>query len=306
VAMDRQFPDGQKPPFADQQLFLAAQILTEQLELAPLRATYYHFAVEGDEVKKVILRFKKLSPRDALDVDGIVKIGTQPFERRDWNGKDEVTFCRSRPAEKLTDLYLVLSNHALALDQPIGGSFEIEASKEPCADYQGSVSLTQSGPLSFTATAQIGFVLELVDKDPDGRSTMLHYQLAEGSTVTLTSPLDTPDTICTVDPPTGPVQASGTRTLWINLLDPSFPKDSYSWAFAAGWPATLTCTDKRTGKTTTAAGASPGIFFGITDGCATIGWLPLQDAARLKDSWTFDCGGIAVQASWDFVAQPPN
>ncbi len=304
VAVDPRFPDGVKPTMADDQALSSPGTRNPAVQIAPLRAAYHRYTVSGSDIQQVVFRFAGITPRDALDVDGIVKIAGQSFQRKDYDGKDEVTFCRSRPSEKLEEILLVLSNHAVPLDQAISGSFEVEASKDPCADYAGTFDFRSSDPaMGFTATGTLEFVLGNVDRDPQGRVVQKQYLLKLGS-VTVTSDVDLGDSTCTLDQATGAFPPSSATSLWFEYLNPSFPANSFTWAVGTVWTSPATCRDKAGGAPyRSVTGVT--VFVNPRADCADPlpMYFPFQDPAQLQGSFTGGCP--AAQVSWSFQALTP-
>lgn len=95
-----------------------------------LAAWYEHFAVDA-AVGQVNLDFSDIQPRSALDIDLLVYVPNLGWDRRQVVG-DKIQFCRNVPADKVTQIIVVLSNHEKDPMSNAHGLWTAESLKEPC------------------------------------------------------------------------------------------------------------------------------------------------------------------------------
>jgi hypothetical protein len=137
--LDPDFPIGFAPPFE------VGSSSTSRIELGPtspepfvfespipsLSAHYVNFVVLS-RATRVRFDFTALDPKDALDIDLIVKRIGQGWTRESIDASRPIEFCRANPAEAIQFGYLVLTNHAMDETIQIRNAFTISADEEPC------------------------------------------------------------------------------------------------------------------------------------------------------------------------------
>lgn len=154
--LDGNFPDG-GPAFVAKATLSLAVTQEPEVRIAPLRAAYYEYKVTGDKLKKVVIHFDKIDPKDGLDIDARVLIKGQDWKTESYDGKDKVEFCLDKPDQALQQIDLVLSNHNLPLDQFVSGTLKVESSEAPCGGtWTGSSTLV----LGYTINADVTWVLD--------------------------------------------------------------------------------------------------------------------------------------------------
>jgi len=100
VAFDPKFPDNATPKLDDDKPLSQKMTLTPAVDIAALRASYYRYRVTSDQIKKVVFTLDEIS-NDGLDIDGLVEIEGQSWQKNDYTGRTEVKFCLDKPEEKL-------------------------------------------------------------------------------------------------------------------------------------------------------------------------------------------------------------
>lgn len=119
--------------------------------LQSLSAWFEHLTVDS-AVGQVTLDFSDLQPRASLDIDLLVNVPGLGWDRRQVVG-DKIQFCRNVPADEVTEIVVVLSNHDKDPFSNTHGLWTAESLKDPC-------------PVGMTGD----LTAELVDMyiDPDG------------------------------------------------------------------------------------------------------------------------------------------
>jgi hypothetical protein len=136
---DSSFPEGVRPALAvgeGRDRVLEAREPGDQARevvdtIKPLSAHYYFF-VPTDEVEGVALDFAGMDPAVTLDADLIVKIEDKGWERRQLAVDETTTLCRADADDDVEAFYLVLSNHSMATDGALGGSFVVDTGGDVC------------------------------------------------------------------------------------------------------------------------------------------------------------------------------
>jgi len=261
VNFDGQFTDGTPPALADDQSLSQKVKLTPAVSVAPLRAEYYKYKVTSDQIKKVVFTFDEITT-DGLDIDGLVKIDGQNWQNPSYTGRTEVKFCLDKPEEKLSEIVLVLSNHALPLTQFVTGTLKVEASTVPCGgSWTGTADSTFG---AYTMHAEVTF-----DIDQDRSTDTQAIYLPSG---TVSFSID-PSTGCTVTPGSQSIQTAEGQL----VIDFSQDPPTYKVMGTTVWPGTYRC-----GSGTLQAGAG-GVWLGNTDnaGGAATGTVTTDDKGSL-------------------------
>ena len=168
--------------------------LTPAVDIAALRASYYRYRVTSDQIKKVVFTLDEIS-KDGLDIDGLVDIEGQSWQKNDYTGRTEVKFCLDKPEEKLHEIVLVLSNHSVPLSQMVTGKLKVEASTVPCGgSFSGSAD-SRFGP--YTMHAEVSYDFD------DTRSTDAQGVYLPSGTVSFTADASTG---CVVTPVSQSIQ----------------------------------------------------------------------------------------------------
>lgn len=120
----------------------AVSASTEPIRWAPpplerLSAAYARFEFD-DDVRQIRLDLTGLPVGGDVDADALIKLPSG-WERRPLTG-GQTKFCRDVATEDVSEMYLVLSNHAfLTASQPVTGEVKLEALAEPCASYNVTI-----------------------------------------------------------------------------------------------------------------------------------------------------------------------
>jgi hypothetical protein len=138
--LDPTFPEGFAPPFqtgpgktSRTEIGLTrGEPLTIADAIPSLSAHCYDFSV-ARPVQQLTLDFTGIAANGAVDVDMIVRIKGQGWERRRLSTDEPVTFCLSNEADAISMFYLVVSNHDLIEAHTARGSFVIAADDAECA-----------------------------------------------------------------------------------------------------------------------------------------------------------------------------
>jgi hypothetical protein len=156
-------------------------------------------------------------------------------------------------------------------------------------EYEGTINIISGPPYEFTAKADVQ--LSLVLKDFGG----LYYNMT--GTFTLTSPVDTGDSICDIQPAYGPIEnGDNGATTDLQIYTQT---NTYDLDFGANWDATWNCRDKDTGETYMFTAPFGFLFLTMGPDCMPA-TLPLNNIGLIKDSFTFACG-YTVTADWEFT-----
>ena len=194
VGFDPKFPDNATPKLDDDKPLSQKMTLTPAVDIAALRASYYRYRVTSDQIKKVVFTLDEIS-KDGLDIDGLVEIEGQSWQKNDYTGRTEVKFCLDKPEEKLHEIVLVLSNHSVPLSQMVTGKLKVEASTVPCGgSFSGSAD-SRFGP--YTMHAEVSYDFD------DTRSTDAQGVYLPSGTVSFTADASTG---CVVTPVSQSIQ----------------------------------------------------------------------------------------------------
>jgi hypothetical protein len=193
-------------------------------DLGALQAEHFRYYLTSSKIKQVIFRFGRYSTNGGLDIDGIVKIAGQPWQKRSYNDDREVRFCLDKPDQDLVDIYLVLSNHSVPMDQHEQGDVKIETSDVACkAEWVG------------TATSEFGYKMnasvtwELDETESTDTKAVFHPT----GNVTFTAPG------CTVTPNNADIKPEEGALVIDYSTDPA----TYEAQAATVWPGTYQCGD---------------------------------------------------------------
>jgi len=93
------------------------------------------------DVGQITLEFGGLQPRASRDVDLLVYVAGVGWDRRQVVD-DKIVFCRNLPADNVTEIVVVVSNHDKDPAATVRGTWTAESLKDPCAkESTGDVSL---------------------------------------------------------------------------------------------------------------------------------------------------------------------
>ena len=226
-ALDANFPDGVTPALADEQTLSAKVDLTPTVNVAPLRALYFKYRVEGNAIKKVVFTFDQITVRDGLDIDGLVKIQGQNWKKEDYGARSQVKFCLDDPAQQLTDMILVLSNHSLPLDRLVTGNLRVEASPVPCGGSWSGTADAAIGDLTMHAKVSFDF------DDASSAGSSAAWYLPSGTVSFNVSA----SSGCVVNPAAHDIEPEGGQL----LIDFTQTPPTYRVAAATSWVATYVC-----------------------------------------------------------------
>jgi len=136
--MDTELPAvGAFAPF-EQDMAPRPQAEPVPVDIGRAGSVYGHWSFTKD-VRQVRLDASALTPSGDLDVDALVKAKGR-WERRKL-GHGVTTFCR--PADDVSELYVVLTNHAFLDDAPpVRGDVLLSALAEPCSGINGTISMS--------------------------------------------------------------------------------------------------------------------------------------------------------------------
>jgi hypothetical protein len=110
--------------------------------LPSLYAVYRPFEVD-DDVGRVTFDFSGLAAPGSFDVDAIVKIKDKGWERRKLeNG--ETTFCRDKAKDRVEEIVIVLSNHAIDPNERVVGTWTVESLQVGCAAVTGTLTIERT------------------------------------------------------------------------------------------------------------------------------------------------------------------
>ena len=225
IAFDAKFPDNATPTLAEDQPLSQKVKLTPTVDIAALRAAYYRYKVTSDQIKKVIFTFDEIS-KDGLDIDGLVEIEGQDWQKNDYTGRTEVKFCLDKPEEKLHEIVLVLSNHSVPLAQTVTGKLKVQSSTVPCdGSFSGSADSTFGG---YTMHAEVSYDID------DTRSTDAQGVYLPSGTVSFTAD---PSTGCVVTPGSQDIQPAEGQLVIDFTQDPP----TYKVQGITVWVGTYTC-----------------------------------------------------------------
>lgn len=108
--------------------------------LKSLAAWFQHLAVD-DAIGQVTLDFSAMQPRAALDIDLLVNVPGLGWDRRQVVG-DKIQFCRNVPADRVSEIVVVLSNHEKDPTSNVIGEWTAESLRDPCPeDWVGDITL---------------------------------------------------------------------------------------------------------------------------------------------------------------------
>jgi hypothetical protein len=214
------FPSGE-PDIAAVEFSAAAKI-NEALNLDALRADYTRYSVTSQTVKKLKFTFSGIQVRDGLDIDALVEIDGQPWERRNYDDADTVKFCLDKPDQNLKDSIWVLSNHNVPFDQVVTGLVKVEASEVACGKSWSGQANSDFGD---TMHAVVTWVFD------DQHSTDTVAVFYPTGTVSFNAPG------CTVNPGSSSIgQGEGSLR-----IDYSTTPATYQLSGATVWLATWKC-----------------------------------------------------------------
>jgi hypothetical protein len=247
------FPRNVYPRMTNLGIIALDRIPTTDVDIRPLQAQYDWFAVNS-EVGEITLDFSSLSPAEDLDFDLVVEIDNDKWKRIEVPGQ-EISFCRDVPADKVTELFVILSDHEWnRLQPPAAGSYEIEAEGE-CnlpLRYTGTFSGSKEGPQepefsgpteTWTAT---GVVLERSVRTNFEEGAFQGYNVTDGQ-ITITVSGGSPCSFSgsgTFDLSPGPPQTGTGGHLDLEVSPQDGGSRRYEVFVAGGphnFPATITC-----------------------------------------------------------------
>jgi hypothetical protein len=141
-AIDSQFPNTVPPAFTATLHPQAKSDAAQKVQTEPIQelsTRYYHlFADPG--VKQLTLTVKS-DDMGRLNIDFIVKVKDKGWQRRPL--ESTLTLCRNLAADDVSELYVVVADHAL--DYHIGiVSLEATPLREPCTGVRGSLTYTRT------------------------------------------------------------------------------------------------------------------------------------------------------------------
>jgi hypothetical protein len=116
----------------------APQTIADAVE--SLSVKYQPFKVDAD-VGQVTVDFSGLQPGEALDVDALLLIEGEGWERRSLSDT-KTTFCKNVPADDVEEMVIVLSNHDLDATSLVLPTWTVQSLKEPCPErWIGTIDL---------------------------------------------------------------------------------------------------------------------------------------------------------------------
>jgi hypothetical protein len=169
------------------------------VKLKPAQASYHQIVVEDDPnasdpdhrtVKQLTVDLSQLSADQNLDVQAIITIGTKGSPGynqyvENWTGSSEKHYCRDRSNENVSNIVLVLSNHAV---QGNVAAHKVKAKPDlACAPAPGNLVYTASSGGKVTSGFMSGafykrlnissrWKLEFVSRDSND-PTMVTYKI---------------------------------------------------------------------------------------------------------------------------------
>jgi hypothetical protein len=126
-----------------------------------LSASYAQVRLDED-VRQVRLDLSDFASSGDLDADLLVHLPSGWERRRLTLG--ETRFCRDRPEEDVSEMYLVLSNHAfLPTSQPIEGEVELQALQTGCQGGHGTVTISREKHGTYTSARNNPVQVDMLD-----------------------------------------------------------------------------------------------------------------------------------------------
>jgi hypothetical protein len=105
-------------------------------------APWFQYLAVNDDVGQVTLDFGGVQPRPAFDVDLLVNVPGIGWDRRQVVG-DRIQLCRNVPADKVTEIVVVVSNHDKDPAAHVFGTWTAESLEEPCpVTWTGDMTTT--------------------------------------------------------------------------------------------------------------------------------------------------------------------
>ena len=191
-------------------------------DLGALQSNHLRYYVTSSKVKQVIFRFDRYGSQGGLDIDGIVKIAGQPWQARKYDNDNEIRFCLDKPDQNLIDIYLVLSNHNVPMDQHVQGAVKVETSDVACKDEWIGTATSEFG---YTMKANVTWMLD------EQNSTDTQAVFYPTGNVSFSSP------DCVITPGNQDIQPAEGRL----VIDYSTDPPTYHAQGATAWQATYQC-----------------------------------------------------------------
>ncbi|MEZ0314525.1 MAG: hypothetical protein ACAI38_22375 [Myxococcota bacterium] len=168
------FPEPRPKPnySADERLDAVVNKLVT-VEVAPLRAQYFRYAI-ADNIKKVVIHFDTITQDDGLEIRTLEDMKDAPWKLENHTGKDKQTYCIDRPGEELEELIVVLSNvTVLPFEKFVLGAMRIETFELPCAArWTGTLSRTTTTTVPGLTSTEIRTATVSLEQDTESLLTL--------------------------------------------------------------------------------------------------------------------------------------
>jgi hypothetical protein len=209
-------------------------------------AIHYRDLQVDHTVGQVNLDFSGLGPRGSLDIDLLAYTQAGGWQRHQVVD-DKIQFCRNVPADAVTEIVVVLSNHDKAPASMVVGEWTAESLKDPCpkqstADIQGHSVFMQHNPQYDEHSVRIANLPDTVTTVDITIHLVIVYENGEplagiGSTFTIHKTI-------TGTNPEPAVDCQGSVGLWFSQApSPLADPDALGDAHIQGDPSALSDTE---------------------------------------------------------------
>lgn len=168
VHTDALFPDLRPPQDRPVETLVAGQPATTAVSLKSLSARYYTYVIDDPTIRQVVVDFSAIAPQADLDVDALIRVVDRGWVLRDYSGQGKVTFCFNDPEQHISDLWLVLSDHATGFTDKAEGDLVVTPLTQSCGCGRAA-EVT-----SWRATLDFEFIA-------DDQGPVLYFTNAEAS-----------------------------------------------------------------------------------------------------------------------------